>query len=455
MNLDEVLRLVEENQGSEAGLIEALRARYFSEAAAARQNPDERLGQQRARARNVLIGLRSYGLVDSDTIALSEVGTKVRNATGDAERYQIFARHVFEKCAGKDVLEAVRDLQKRRERVTKRTLQLQLKRRGFDMQVATTAHQTVLNWLALAGVISGGYSIDPSRFAVVAGLALEMVDEIDALTREQRAFLQTLRGLAAAEGTNALLTKDVYRAAIIQHGEIFPEDQLSKKLLRPLAQKGWITLDAQGGGRGRGSRSGRVAATDKLLELQSSKLAPPPEEDIPTELRPLLNTPLETIYADLGSADTYKKGIALELLALRIVIHLGLHPKGFRLRSQQTGGSEVDLVADGAHLHFSRWVLQCKNTADVHLSALDKEIGMAVRTRAHVIVLVTTGRFSRAVEEAARELARDGHLQVVQINGETLKKYRELGMRYLLEFFESQAAETMRLKKEQLRTPSG
>lgn len=164
---------------------------------------------------------------------------------------------------------------------------------------------------------------------------------------------------------------------------------------------------------------------------------------------------IDRIYSDLESTDTYIKGIALELLALRIVIHLGLHPKGFRLRSQQTGGSEVDLVAEGVHLHFSRWILQCKNTADVHLSALDKEIGMAVRTKAHVIVLVTTGRFARGVEVAADDLARDSHLQVILVGKDTLQIYRKQGMRHLLEFFQDRASTTMKLKIEQLRTPSG
>jgi Restriction endonuclease len=455
VDLAEVLRLAANHAGDERALIEAIRAKYFAGAATHRKDATQRLEQQRKRAGNVVIGLKNYGLLDRETVSLTDIGTKLHAAT-PAERYDIFARHILDNCAGGDVLQSVRDLQKRGDRVTKRSLHLELARRGFAMPTATTAHQTVLNWLSKAGVIApdDDYRIDEARFAATAGLTVETLDEVAKLTPEQRAFLQTLRGLAAVEGTTPLLTSDVYRNARVQHGEIFPDDQLSAKVLQPLAKGGWVALTGQGAGAGRGSRSGQIAATTKLISLEPSRLAPPPEQDIPPELRPLLNTPLATISADLQSSDTYRKGVALELLALRIVIHLGLHPKEFRLRSKQTGGSEVDLIAEGTHLHFSRWVIQCKNTADVHLSALDKEIGMAFRTKAHVIVLVTTGRFARGVEVAADELARESYLQVILVNGAVLRRYRELGMRHLLDHFQDQAGATMKLKKEQLRTPS-
>jgi restriction endonuclease len=453
VDLQTVLRLADAHAGDEAGLIEAIRATYFAGAAASRKDPKARHEQQQKRARNVVIGLKNYGLVDRETLSPTQPGKQLVALEGPA-RYEAFARHIIDECMGRDVLQAVRDLQKRGERVTKRSLHIELKRRGLPMSSATTAHQTLLNWIGRSGVIDERYRIDEARYAAVSGTAAETDDEIASLPREQRAFLHTLRGLAAAEGTRPMLTSDVYKAALIQHGEIFPEDRLSARVLRPLADAGWISLARQGRGEGRGSKSGQVAATDKLLGLEASRFAPPPEEDIPPELRPLLNTPLPTIYEDLESDDTDRKGRALELLALRIVIHLGLHPKGFRLRSKQTYGAEVDLVAEGTHLHFSRWVIQCKNTDDVHLAALDKEIGMAVRTKAHVIVLVTTGRFSKSVEDAAAELARDHYLQVVLVDGETLQRYREQGMRALLDFFQGQASDTMKLKRTQLSTPS-
>src|SRR5207244_2867972 len=112
----------------------------------------------------------------------------------------------------------------------------------------------------------------------------------------------------------------------------------------------------------RGGKSGAVSATQKLLELDPTRLAGDVKECVPPDLRASLRAPLEKIYADLSSTSTHEKGIALELLALRIVIDLGLIPKGFRERSAQTSGAEVDLVCEGIHLHFSRWVLQCKNT---------------------------------------------------------------------------------------------
>src|SRR5207248_1819590 len=96
-----------------------------------------------------------------------------------------------------------------------------------------------------------------------------------------------------------ILTKNVFLAARNQHGEIFDETQLSAKVLRPLEAQGWITLSGQGGGRGRGGKSGQIAPTAKLLDLDPRRLSPGAEEHVPADLVSRLNTPLDQIYEDL------------------------------------------------------------------------------------------------------------------------------------------------------------
>ena len=83
---------------------------------------------------------------------------------------------------------------------------------------------------------------------------------------------------------------------------------------------------------------------------------------IPSELRDKLSKPLSEIFIEMDSKDKYIKGLALELFTLRIARDIGLIPVGFRKRSSKTQGAEVDIIANGVHLHYSRWLIQCNQS---------------------------------------------------------------------------------------------
>jgi hypothetical protein len=148
--------------------------------------------------------------------------------------------------------------------------------------------------------------------------------------------------------------------------------------------------------------------------------------------------------------DKHISGIGLELLALKIVVELGLTPKGFRVRPQEAGYAEADLIAEGAHLLFSRWMIQCKNTEAVTVNDLGKEIGMAILYRAQVVALITTGRFPKTVRRHAEQLAETTAMQAVLIDGVVLKSYEQRGAPALHEFFNANARSVMQLKQKQL-----
>lgn len=193
-----------------------------------------------------------------------------------------------------------------------------------------------------------------------------------------------------------------------------------------------------------------VAATQKLLETEIDLL---PEGDgwgIPSDLKAHLRKPLDQVYTDLKSTNTHTKGIALELLAVRMAIDLTLTPTRLRERGTRTGGAEVDLVAEGAHLHFSRWLLQCKNTSKVNVAALAKEVGMAVLLKAHVVVLVTTGTFSPTVKTYATELAATSPHQAVLVDKTVLAAYKAGGSAALRKHFNLNAREILSIKRPQV-----
>jgi Restriction endonuclease len=452
VELKRVLELAAASKGDRDAIVEAIRAEYFSASASKRATEAERLKQQQTRANNVLIGLKAYGLFDLSTNLLTPVGESLLVTWDDSERADAFAAHILRERHGLDVLNAVRSLQRRGDGVSKASLQRELESQGFALPRATTHHTKVLQWLREAGVVDKNYVIDEGKVATLTGVPLESLEGWMSLTREQRSFATTLKRLSEGHGNVFLPARDVLTQAKAEHGAIFREDQLAARVFGPLESTGWLSRESSK--KGRGGKSGTVAATEKLLELDLALLPTGDEWGIPAELRPKLDTPLERVLEDLASTDKHTKGIALELLALRMATDSGLAPLRFRLRAAETGQAEVDLIAEAVQLQFSRWLFQCKNTAIVHVHDLSKEVGMAVLLRAQVIVMVTTGRFTGTVKTYARELMEAENLQVILIDQDVLHRYRQGGLGALMEFLHAQAREAMRTKRRQIEASS-
>jgi hypothetical protein len=458
IDLPDFLGVVKEAEGDRDRVVEAVRARFFADAATSRADPDERRQQQRTRAYNAVLGATKYGLVTDDLAGLTALGVEALEADSDGELYRLLARHIIRDLGGFEVLVAVKEMQAGGIEVNKSSLQDYLERfAGLELPRATTHHMKLLQWLRKANVLGNrGYLISDSVVKEIADLSIDDAETWVALTPEQTAFLRVLRRMTLVEGQDQIPAKTIIDGVVAEYGPIFERpDQLAASVLKPLAspENGWITHMVSSSGRG--GKSGFVSATPKLLEVEVDLL---PEGDglgIPADLKSKLRTPIEQVYEDLKSPDTYVKGIALELLALRMALDLALVPIRLRERGSTTGGAEVDLIAEGAHLHFSRWLLQCKNTPLVGVAALAKEVGMAVLLKAHVVVMVTTGKFSASVHSYAKELAASGGLQAVLVDGATLESYWRSGPKALRGFFHDYAGETLALKRPQVVIDAG
>ena len=450
VDLEVVLRIINDHAEHRDAQVEAIRQRYFASAGQRQPTEAGRLKQQRTRSYNVLVGMKGYGLVAFDTNRLTPVGAALLAEPNETQRSRAFATHILKHTHGIEVLRAIRNLRARGVKVKKLSLVDELRREGFStLPRATLYHMTVLAWLRTAGVLTGRYDIDDAKVGDLAGVSLAQVDEWEGLTRRQQAFLQTLRRLADAHRGDSIPVREVVAGAVFEHGTVFREDQLRADVTRPLEDSDWIK--SSGIGPGRGGKSGNVAATRKLLEADFERLTGYTQGEVPHDIKAKLNTPLEEIYADLRSEEGGVKGIALEVLAVRLAVDLGLVPLRFRLRSAKTGGAEVDLLAEGAHLHFSRWLFQCKNQKSaVALSDLAKEVGMATLLRGHIVVMATTGKFAGSVVQYAEELAATSPLQVILIDGATLRSYATSGAAGLQAVFHLRAQETMRLKRRQV-----
>jgi hypothetical protein len=446
--LGDLLELVATHSGDYDGMVRAIRDTIFKDHAKKREDSAERENQQLQLAKNMLMGMANYGLFDRGTTALTAVGEQIRAEPDTPSRNSALAQHILKSVHGIALLRAVKALRDEDKPATKDNLKSKLAAMyGMKLSTNATVATRMLQWLRESDVLDGD-NINEGEVERLTGAKIGTADAWADLSLAQRAFLRALRHLAEARGTDPISAQEV-RELAEKRGAVFDEGQLRSKIFEPLAEEGWLEISPPRS-KGRGGKSGHVAATDQLLKIDLDILPKSPELEIPARVRKQLRTPLSTIYTDLSAADKNKKGLALELLAVRMALDLGLRPMGFRLTGKATGGAEVDLVADGAHLHFSRWLFQCKNEKQVEVSDLAKEVGLAVLLKAHVIVLVTTGRFRRSVPIHAAEIVSQTALQVVLVPASAITKYRDGGTGALTAYFASTAAETMRAKQGQL-----
>jgi hypothetical protein len=430
---------------SRADLVERIRTKYFTTSCLNYEGARRRI-EQGKRAGNVVIGLNNYGLLDAE-FKLSDLGDELLSLElQPPELYKRFSAHILTECHGVDVLTAVANLQGRGANVSKVTLADELRGMGFHLPQATTKPLILLNWLRLANILpQSGYAIDNGVVAEILGTSATIMSDLDRLSQPERWFLRAL-GKSAPDG-EYIRVSDVMKYAQDLYQVKFPEDRWQQALLKPLEDRGWIELER--GSSGRGSRSGGVKGTEKFRSEYVKRLLEEDADIIPPEIRAARNKPLRQILEEMQAADTYTRGLALEHLVVRLSDWLDLKPKQWRLRSQKTGGNEVDVIVESSRLLFSRWQIQCKNTKQLKTRDLAEEVGIAVILRSQVVVLVTTGRVPRTVFRHARVVNESTAFQVVLIGGEALNRIADIGPVGLTAYLNEQAAVTMRHKEGQ------
>jgi hypothetical protein len=444
--LPETLALVHAHSGDRDKIVESIRLRWFSEAAQRRSDPDERLHQQRTRAGNVLNGMQSYGLVSS-TYQLTELGAELYDEPDASKRTEQFVSFLLKHRRGLELIDAVRTLQQRGLGITNDRVNNELRSRGYAVTTHDGSTGKLRKWLATSGVFDVGWAINEEVVAEITGTSLATIGEWQTLTKVQRAFLATIRRVGETRGKNPIASPELLDFVRQEHGPIFDEGQV-RKVYQALEDGGWVEHTVKLAGRG--GKGGELAATDKLMGVDFELLVGFKPGDLPADMRAALTMPLETVYENLRSDNTHVKGIALEVLSAKLASDLGLTPLRLRVRGVRTGGAEVDLVAEAAHLQFSRWLFQCKNTRSVDVGVLAKEVGMATLLQAQVIVIATTGTFTRTVTTYAARVTETTPFQVILVDSDVLDGYRHGGAITLRRCFRETAQAAMQLKRPQV-----
>jgi site-specific DNA-methyltransferase (cytosine-N4-specific) len=197
---------------------------------------------------------------------------------------------------------------------------------------------------------------------------------------------------------------------------------------------------------GRGAKPFLVAPTEKTRKNIIEPILKQLAGQTDSRLTALLVKPLSDILKELDSKDPHVSGLALEAMAFKLLRLLGMEYQATRLRAKSTGGSEVDLLFHSARLVYSRWQIQCKNSAHVTLDQVAKEVGLVQMLNSNVIVIISTGKISADARNFANHVMKHTNLCIVFIDGSDINKISARPAD-IVSVFEREAKATMLLKK--------
>jgi len=442
VELRHLLELTAEHEGDTPALQEAILKKYFAKHGSTGTNPAKAAKNRKTLAMNCRLGVRAYGIIDQEA-HFTDFGRKLYQLRSDEKAlYDALAKHILLNLHGMALVQCIRDMTTAGEEVNLTSLREALGERGVHFPAGGKHPSMMRLWLEKAGVFVGSrWQIDDIRLQEVLGADPETFRQLARFTTEQRAFL---RALANTGVTDPQPANEIARLASATFGVKFPEKSLPKLVLNALAAAGYITATKTT--EGRGAKPFMVAPTPKVSADLIEPFFDQLKEQTDPKLLDLLRKPLTEILSELKSNDRYISGLALEALAFKLMRLLDMDYMATRLRASATGGAEVDLVFQSARLVYSRWQIQCKNTAHVSLDDVAKEVGLTAFIKSNVIVVVTTGNVSGESRRYANKIMRDSNLSIVMLDGPDLARITG-NPAHIVDVFNREAHTAMQLKK--------
>lgn len=438
IELPVVLEMAEAYGGNWKSFEDAVRNAYFEGHNTTEYN-------RKKLANNTKLGMIAYEIIDRDA-NLTDFGKELLSLKDDEIRlFDRLARHILLNLHGMTLVRCIQDMVAAGETVNLTTLREGLAARGLHYPSGGKHPSMMRLWLAKAGVFVGGrWQVDPFRIEDILGLNPDEFEVLADFTSEQRAFLRALANTGTTEPQPA---NEIAKLAATTYGVKFPEKSLPKLVLNALVDSGYITAEKTTSGRG--AKPFQVTPTAKLIADVVEPLLEQLKGQTDPKLLKLLRTPLSGILEEIEDNDRYKAGLALEALAFKIMRLLDITYVATRLRANQTGGAEVDLVFESARLVFSRWQVQCKNTARVSLDDVAKEIGLTHFLKSNVVVIATTGEIGGEARRYANKIMADSNLAIVMLDGADLSAISD-SPATIIRSFEREARHAMNLKKLEL-----
>ncbi|WP_191967097.1 MULTISPECIES: restriction endonuclease [Haloferax] len=409
-----VLELVNEYQGELSEFDEAVAERFLADS----KNPEDRKGNLRYG-----LGTKSgYGIVN-ESFEFTEIGEELYALRDDEDAlYRRFAQYILLECDGLKLIEIVDDMHASGEKPTLPKIS-----DAFEEHYGMYTHETTSDvsqmraWLNKVGIIGTGhdYGIGWDVIEDLIGLDSDGLLELSELTPEHRAFLKALARIDPKKPMPNSIVADIAENA---YGVSIPKKSIVKDVLKPLQDSGYIEYVNPSNVSG---KPNLVKTTDQfendvlvpLLDDVSERVGIP---------RHIIRKTFEEVYEEMDADSKHEKGLALEVLGVKLGRLLGLEFEGWHVRGRSTGGAEVDVIMDSTDVSFSRWQIQCKNTeSNLRTSHVKEEVGVARMLQSNVILMVArSGVASDARQYASRVMYRD-NLTIMFISGDDLLKLDE------------------------------
>ena len=435
IDLPELLELCKQNEGDRETLEDTIKKQYFA---------NHGNGKEKNRctlAMNCRLGLKSYGIIDDDCY-LTDLGKQLYSLKDDPDSlYSAFARHILLNLNGMGFVQCLDDMNTAAENITLQTMRPALEIRGITYPSGGKHPSIIRLRLSKAGIFpKNGYIVNHEKLKEILGNDNDMSD-LRKLTKEQRYFLLALINTGKHDYQPAA---KIVRLAEATYDVSYPEKTVPKSILEPISDLGYI--EVQKATTGRGGKSHLCKPTGKAKKDILEPLIKQLKAQTDPRLIEMLTKSIDVILLDINSKDTYIKGIALEALAFKLLRILGLDYLATRVRAEATGGNEVDLLFQSDRLIYSRWQIQCKNTKQVSIDYVAREVGLTQILYSNVIVLITTGTVSPKARVYANHIMKNSNLNIVFIDKDGIQSIAN-DPTTIIDIFEREAKKTMQLKK--------
>ena len=429
IDLPVLLEICQENEGNKELIEKSIIKTFFSD----KSNYVATLGM------NCRLGLQNYKLLD-DSFNFTEIGRNLYENRKEDQLYWMFCKHILLNVNGLLFIECLREKQMAGERITLSNMKKVLEERGLTYPNGGKHPSIMRLWLDKIGLVNKKWEVDEE----VLNKVLEMQDKTPELSELNELQLAFLKALINSGVKDPQPTSNVVKLAEGVYGLSFPEKNLPKLVLNKLVESGFVTVKKTTKGRGAKPFLVQLSPSvnpDVILPAMAQL-----KKRIDIKLLELIRKPMNDILYEIKSQNTYKSGLALEALAFKLMQLLDMEYIGTRLRAEQTGGAEVDLLFESARLVYSRWQIQCKNTKQVALDPVAKEVGLTHFLKSNVIIVVTTGTFTSEARKYSNAVMKDSNLSIVLIEGKDIGKIAQAPSS-IVDILNKDARNTMKIKK--------
>lgn len=439
IDLSTVLELIAQHPGDKASFERFIKDTFFKD------NKTSELNKQKL-AMNLRLSLKAYQIID-DEVRFTDFGELLYQYRDVNEKlYAELAKHILLNLHGLTLVQCVQDMEASGERVDLVKLREWLQERGVHFPRGGKHPSMIRLWLEKAGVFTKGWRVNEGKLIELTNITSKELDTLIQLSLEQKVFIKSLVNQGEQE---SYFSNDIEQLASATYGVKFNEKMLPKTVLYPLRDAGYITLERGTKSPGRGAKPFLVYPTEKLKREVILPVLEQLEQQVHSDLRPLLRKPLSEILDELNDKNVHIRGLALEALAFKLMRIIDLNYVATRLRGSMTGGAEVDLIFESSRLVFSRWQIQCKNTSSIRLDDVAKEVGLTHMLKSNVIVMVSTGEIGPAAREYANKIMADSNLAIVMIDRTDVESIVE-NPSFIIHVFNREAKYAMQLKKLEL-----